>query len=111
MSESLTKSFISQGAIVISIAVSSIIGFNYVGDRTDRAIEKAFESKCQPLIEDNIMLKAYAKENRALIISNALDIDHTMLSVNIFIDWYNRTYHKDFLRPVDVEEQTAKKRK
>lgn len=109
--ESITKSFLSQGVIIISIAVSSIVGFNYIGDRTDKAIDRAFDSKCQPLIEDNVILKAFAKENRALIGENTNDINNTMLTVNIFIDWYNKTYHKDFLRPVDVQEQNYKRKK
>ena len=109
--ETITKTFISQGTIIVSIVVSSIVGYNYIGDRADAAIDRAFENKCRPLIEDNIILKAFAKENRALIVENTMNIDNTALTVNIFLDWYNKTYHKDFLRPVDVQEQTYKRKK
>lgn len=107
----LTKTFLSQGTVIVSIVVSSILGYNYLGDRTDAAIERAFDNKCKPLIEDNIVLKAFAKENRDLITGNTKDINNTMLSVNIFIDAYNRKYSKEFLRPADMELQSYKRRK
>ena len=107
MSESITKSFLTQGVAVVTIAVSSIIGFNYLADRN----EKSFEKALMPFIEEFKAYKIKATENRTLILENTKDIDNTMLSVNIFIDYYNRKYHKEFLRPIDVEEQTYKRRK
>lgn len=108
--ETITKSFLSQGAVIIAIVVSSIVGFNYIGDRNEAAIDKAFETKCKPLYDDIIVLKAFAKDNRTLINENTADINNTMLSVNIFIDAYNRCFNKEFLRPVDVQEQNYKRK-
>lgn len=107
----ITKSFLSQGMIVISIAVSSVIGFNYIGDRNEKAIDKAFEAKCKPLFEDNLILKAFAKENRDLIDEHSLDAGYTKLSVNLFIDAYNKKNGTNFLRPIDIEEKCYKQGK
>ena len=109
--ESITKSFLSQGVIIISIAVSSVIGYNYIGDRNEVAIEKAFDNKCKPLFEDNIYLKTIAKENRLLINENSIDAGYTKLSVNLFIDAYNKKYKTTFLRPIDIEEKCYKQGK
>lgn len=109
--ESITKSFLSQGARVISIVVCAVVGFNYMGDRNEVAIQKAFDNKCKPLFEDNIYLKAFAKENRLLINEQSIDAGYTKLSVNLFIDAYNKKYKTTFLRPLDIEEKCYKQGK
>lgn len=109
--ETITKTFLSQGAVIVSIVVSTVVASNYMADKNEASINKAFENKCRPLIEDNIILNAFAKENRSLINGHTGDIKNTALSVNVFIDAYNRKHGTEFLRPVDVEELSYKRKK
>lgn len=108
----VSPSFYSQAAILVSIACSAVIGFTYLGT----LIENKIDDKIAPIVEKINNLEDKAKEHDNLLAVNTDRVSATITSLNAFVDYYNRVYHKEFLRPSDItsrniEPEQPKKRR
>ena len=98
----ISASFYLQLGIIVSIVCSSIVGFTYLGS----LIEDKIDEKVAPLIAKIEALEDRIDEHDQLLAVNTDRVSATMTSMNIFIEYYNKVYHKEFLRPMDITERS-----
>lgn len=103
----ITNNFYSQLALILTIAGSSILGFIYLGN----LIEDKIQKEVAPLISQIEDLKKDKVEVRELLAVNTDRVNATMISVNKFLEYYNRTHSKEFLRPMDITERSIESEK
>lgn len=96
----ISKSFLSQGIAVITIAVSSIVGFNYLADRNDKAIAEALN----PLVSRIDKLEQLNKDAVHLLAVTSNRVDINQMCLNNFLTFYNTRFNKEFTRPKDIKE-------
>lgn len=103
----ITSNFYSQLALILTIAGSSVFGFVYLGN----LIEDKIQKEVQPLIAQIEDLKKDRNEVKELL---AITTDRTNINyicLNSFLEYYNRVYHKEFLRPADITERSVESNK
>lgn len=107
----ISKSFYAQLLTVITIATSSIVGFNYVADKSRESISEAIKTEMSPLIKrvDDLERKYFSLDE--IMKSNCDGVKAINVSVTHFIDAFNKTHNTAFLKPNDIEFVDAKKRK
>lgn len=98
----ISASFYLQIGMIVSIVCSSIIGFSYLGT----LIEDKIDEKVAPLIAKIEVLEERVDNNEQLMAVNTDRISATMTSLDIFIEYYNKVYRKEFLRPIDITERS-----
>ena len=103
----ISASFYLQIGILGSIVVSSIVGFNYLGT----IIENKIDDRIAPLVEKINDLEKRIEEHDQLLASNTDRVTAASVSMNLYIDYYNRVYHKEFLRPSDIVERNIEIKK
>jgi uncharacterized protein YlxW (UPF0749 family) len=92
---------------MVTIAASSILGFNYLADRQEKAIDKAIT----PLIAE---LKEYRQKYadlEDLINMNSNQLNAVEVSMAHFLDFYNKRHNTTFLKPNDIEIREQKRRR
>ncbi len=99
----LSANFYMQIALLLSIVTCSIVGFTYLGT----LIENKIDDKIAPILAKIDDLESNAK----WIAENAKAIDNVTVSVNKFIEYYNRTHHTEFLRPSDITAESIREYK
>lgn len=98
----ISSTFYNQLVVIITISSASVLGFRYLGTMNQEAIKSAIN----PIVERVETLEKKVENTDRLIASNSNRINATMVSINSFLDFYNRTYHKEFLRPMDITERS-----
>lgn len=98
----LTAAFYMQLATISTIVVSSIFGFRY----GVTVVCDLIEEKIKPLIARIEKIEDASEKDHNLLASNVEKTSAVFLSANLFIDSYNRTFHREFLRPVDVTTES-----
>lgn len=104
--QAISSNFYMQLLTIGSIAASSIFGFRYMVSE----MKDAARNEIKPIVERVIILEEACKSHGILIADNTEQINAVTVSLNNFLEYYNRIYHKEFLRPADVT-QTEYKRK
>lgn len=100
--QAISSNFYMQVLTIGSIAVSSIFGFRYmVTEMKDTA-----RNEIKPIVERVIILEEVCKTHGILIADNSEQVRAVTVSLNNFLDYYTRMYHKEFLRPYDVTQTT-----
>lgn len=102
----ISSNFYMQVLTLGSIALSSIFGFRYMVSE----MKDAARNEIKPIVERVIILEEACKSHGILIADNTEQLNAVTISLNSFLEYYNRIYHKEFLRPADVT-QTEYKRK
>lgn len=103
----ISAAFYMQLATIATIVVSSIIGFNFGINK----MEEIAAAKLKPLIDRIERVEARQDEQDALIAASTNRTQANYICINNFLEYYNTAFHKEFLRPVDLEEQTDKRRR
>ena len=108
----ISASFYLQLGIIASIVCSSIVGFTYLGT----LIEKKIDDRITPIVSKIKDLEDKIEDHEQLLADNKENVRAAFTSLNAFIEYYNRVYNKEFLRPVDItsrsiESMTPKKRR
>lgn len=104
--QAISSNFYMQLLTIGSIGLSSIFGFRYmVTEMKDVA-----RDEIKPIVERVIILEEACKSHGILIADNNEQLNAVSVSLNNFLDYYAKMYHKEFLRPSDVT-QTEYKRK
>lgn len=103
----LSANFYMQIALLLSIVTCSIVGFTYLGT----LIENKIDDKIAPILAKIDDFESNDKENAKWIAENAKAIDNVTVSVNKFIEYYNRTHHTEFLRPSDITAESIREYK
>jgi hypothetical protein len=103
----LSSSFYMQIALLLSIVASSIVGFTYLGT----LIENKIDDKIAPILAKIEDLESDEKENAKWIADNARAIDNVTVSMNKFIEYYNRKHNTEFLRPSDITSESIREYK
>ena len=98
----ISASFYLQIGIMVSIVTCSIVGFNYLGT----VIEDKIDDKVSPLIEKINDLEKRINDHDNFLAENKEGVNATITSLNVFIEYYNRVYNKEFLRPIDITERS-----
>lgn len=104
--QAISSNFYMQVLTLGSIALSSIFGFRYMVSE----MKDAARNEIKPIVERVIILEEACKNHGILIADNTEQLNAVTLSLNNFLDYYTKMYHKEFLRPADVT-QTEYKRK
>jgi len=100
--ENTFKTFISLGSIVITIAVSSVIGFNFLASSNEKAIAKAL----LPIVESIKEIKEAQKILRSDMTKISTATNGNFICLNRFLTYYNIRFHQEFLRPADITEKS-----
>lgn len=103
----LSSSFYMQIALLLSIVASSIVGFTYLGT----LIEKKIDDKIAPILAKIEDLELNEKENARWIVDNSRAIDNVTVSMDKFIEYYNRKHNTEFLRPSDITSESIREYK
>lgn len=107
----ISKSFYAQLLTVITIATSSILGFNYVADKNKESISEAIKTEMSPLMRRvDDLEKKYVSLDEIMKL-NCDGVKAINVSVTHFIDAFNKAHNTAFLKPNDIEFVSAKKRK
>lgn len=83
---------------IITIVVASVVGFKYAVTE----IKEVVMNQVEPIIHRIERIERSDKNNDKLL---AIVIDHTnsnTQSIEDFIIYYNKTYHKEFLVPTQI---------
>ena len=104
--QAISSNFYSQIVIICTIASCSVIGFRYMVSE----MKEAARNEIQPIVERVIILEETCKQNGFLLAENINDINATITSLDLFLAYYNKNYHKEFLRPSDIVERTQKRK-
>lgn len=105
--QSISSNFYMQVLTMGSIGLCSIVGFRYMVSE----MKEAARDEIKPIVERVIILEEACKNNGILISDNSEQIRAVSVSLNNFLDYYTKMYHKEFLRPVDVTQTEYYKRK
>lgn len=103
----ISSPFYTQLVLIVTIVVSSIIGFNWAVNKMEETVDK----KMAPFIAELTAVKKQLGEHGELIAENSQFIDAGIESATTFLDYYNRAFHRVFLRPADILEQSYNRRK
>lgn len=103
----LSASFYMQIALLVSIVTCSIVGFTYLGT----LIENKIDNKIAPIVKKLNELESKEEENAKWIAENSKAIDNVTVSVNKFIEYYNRKHNTEFLRPSDITTESIREYK
>lgn len=104
--QSISSNFYMQVLTMGSIGLCSIVGFRYMVSE----MKDAARNEIKPIVERVIILEEACKNHGILIADNKGQLNAVSVSLNNFLDYYTKIYHKEFLRPADVT-QTEYKRK
>ncbi len=105
--QAITSNFYMQLLTIGSIGLSSIFGFRYMVSE----MKDAARDEIKPIVERVIILEEACKSHGILIADNTEQLNAVSVSLNNFLDYYTRMYHKEFLRPADVTQTEYYKRK
>jgi len=100
--QAISSSFYMQIMTICSIAVSSVFGFRYMVSE----MKDAARDEIKPIVERVIILEEAVKSHGILISDNSEQVKDVTVSLNNFLDYYSKMYHKEFLRPTDVTQTT-----
>ena len=98
MMAEISKTFIQQGAAVISIAICSILGFNYLANRNDEAIKLAL----MPIVEKVEKIERLQADQITLLSTTSNRTNIATMCLNNFLSYYNKVNHKEFLKPNEI---------
>lgn len=98
----ISASFYMQIGMLVSIVISSIVGFNYLGT----LIEDKIDDKVSPLLAKIQELESKNNDNYQLIADNSRSTTNAIISLNRFLEHYNRIHHTEFLRPSDITSES-----
>lgn len=108
----VTGAFYAQLLFVLGIFVAGALGFKWcIGEMRAVVTEevKSLVTEIAELKKDLAAVKESVADNDELIADNTAAIRSTAVSTNIFIDAFNRKYHTEFLRPVDITAESIVK--
>lgn len=104
---SISSSFYKQLTTIGAIVVTTLGGVKYGLNE----VKSVIHDEMRPLAERVDRLEnSYENVNTVLAV-NTPNIEAVTISVNSFLEYYNRVYHKEFLRPSDISITSEKKRK
>lgn len=98
----LTKSLWSQLGIIATIVSSSIFGFRFLVSEIKDVVKSEIATLTKKVDEHEEGIDKL----KTLLAANKTRTDAAYLSANVFIDSYNKLYHREFLRPIDITEET-----
>lgn len=108
----ISKSLWFQLGVIATIVTSTILGFKFVVSELKSVVQTEMAALIKKVEEHD--QKITNLEN--LLAANTSRVDAVFLSTNIFIDSYNRSHNREFLRPSDITSESivtikGKKRK
>ena len=107
----LSKTLWAQLGIIGTIVTCSVLGFKFVVSEIKDVVKSEISSLTKKVEEHEDKIE----QLETLLAINTSRTDAVYLSANVFIDSYNRSYHREFLRPVDITTESIvtvnKKRK
>lgn len=103
----ISTAFYMQLATILTIVVSSIVGFNFGVNK----MEEIADTKLLPLISRIESLEKSQRELTDIVTANSERIQVNYICINSFLEYYNTTFHKEFLRPGNVSLQNEKRRR
>ena len=104
--QAISSTFYTQLVLIVTIVVSSVIGFNWAVNKIEETVDK----KMAPFIAELNLLKKTVEGNAEAIADNVQIIDAVAESTTAFLESYNKMYHKVFLKPADILCQPYKRR-
>lgn len=108
----VTGAFYAQLLLIVGIFIAGAIGFKWCISEMRSVVSEEVKSLVTEIAElkkDLAAVKESIADNDELIADNTAAIRNTVVSINIFIDSYNRKYHTEFLRPVDITTESIVK--
>lgn len=107
----ISKTLWAQLGIIGTIVTCSVLGFKFVVSEIKTVVQTEIAALTKKVEEHENKIKKLEE----LLSENTNRTDAVYLSANVFIDSYNRNYHREFLRPVDITTESIvtvnKKRK
>ncbi len=107
---SISESFYKQITTIGTIVVTSVFGFQYL----ENTVKNTVESSIQPLTKRVESIEKKIEDAENILAMNTQHIQAVSVSLNNFLEYYNKYYHKEFIRPVDISYSSItqdKKRK
>jgi len=106
-----SKSLWAQLSLIATLVSCTIFGVKFVVSEMKEVVKTEIAALIKKVEEHEDKIEKL----ESLLAVNTTRTDAVYLSANVFIDSYNRTYHREFLRPVDITTESIitdnKKRK
>lgn len=107
ITEGYIKTFYFLLCVIASIVGSSILGFKYLSNENEKAIEKALA----PFVSDLNEYKQKYVELEDIMNKNCDGLRDVQVSMTYFLDYYNKKHNTTFLKPSDIELTETHKNK
>lgn len=100
-------SFVKYASLFITVIGTTVLTVNWGMDK----LKDVVRTEIRPLVDRIEKLEDFKEEAEQLLAINTTNIQAVTVSVNSFVEYYNRVYHKEFLRPADISLTSERKRK
>lgn len=101
----ITKSFLSQGIFLVSLIGATIFCFNAVRNDIKGIVKEAVTDAVTPIIERQDRQEGLQKETSALLAVTSSRASVNYICLNSFLSSYNKSNHKEFLKPSEIKEE------